>query len=66
MFAAKDSYGVVTLFENYPMRITDGWFAEGHYMPLYPDPFPNLKWEDEPLEVSIIETFRLQSLRAIK
>ena len=54
MWVARDSYGVVTLFENYPTRIKDGWFAEGDSMLIYPDSFPNLKWEDDPLEIKLV------------
>lgn len=42
------------------------WLDNHDYMELPNDWFSNLKWGDEPIEVSIIETFRLQSLRAIK
>lgn len=46
---------------------TDDWeYPESESLPLPENWFPDLKWEDEPLEVSIIEAFKLQSLRAIK
>lgn len=61
MWIARDSFGVVTLFEERPTRLTDGWFAEGHSMPV-PDSFPKLTWESEPLEVSVIENTTLRFL----
>ena len=71
MWVARDKDGSLAVF-NDPQPPTrqvcnghEEW--DGHnFMYIDPSLFPNLKWEDEPIEVSIIETFRLQSLQALK
>lgn len=76
MWVVKDKdAGVPILYKDKPIRDTNHWrpskrncdgFYIGEIGVLPPEMFKELKWEDEPLEVSIIETFRLQSLRGIK
>ena len=40
-------------YKYYPRGL---WVSDGDSIPLPPELFPNLKWEDEPLEVDITLT----------
>jgi len=64
MWIARDKDGQLTLFTNKPHRCTDvGWDNESwdvvsmdeftDTMILNPNLFPNLTWEDEPIEVEL-------------
>lgn len=79
MWVARDKNGTLHLWFNRPYRAYDYWFGrqtqdgwnqKEEYIQnkheIDSKLFPYLKWEDEPIEVSIIETFRLQSLQALK
>ena len=65
MWIARDKDGELNLFSNKPHRCTSiGWNNESwdvesmdefnDTMLLNPNLFPNLNWEDEPIEVELV------------
>jgi len=58
MWVARDRDDSLTLAESKPY-IADsskGFYKHtGHYFEINSSLFPNLKWEDEPLEVELVE-----------
>lgn len=65
MWIARDKDGDLTLFSSKPHRCTDvGWNNESwdvssmddftDVMILDPNMFPDLTWEDEPIEVELV------------
>jgi len=55
MFVARDKTGNLYLFGRKPERTLAYWASSGFGFPLNNADFPDLKWEDEPMEVIIIE-----------
>lgn len=67
MWVARDKNNNLHLWFNKPLRFKDGyWYNNDGDFIIDSQLFSYLKWEDEPIEVSLIETFKLQSLKAIK
>ena len=64
MYVARDKDGVLHVFNNqptrqYPYKGSDkcGWWFESTtytQMPISTDLFPELRWEDEPIEVELV------------
>lgn len=63
MWVARDKNGVLHVFNNqptrqYPFKGSDecGWWFESTYtqMPILTDIFPEIRWEDEPIEVELV------------
>lgn len=54
MYVARDEKGILLLFKNKPVRMDDTWSWDEYSYVLDSDMFPNLKWEDEPLEVNLV------------
>jgi len=64
MWIARDSDGELNMFCNRPERrypfmeiYEEGWWFEGTFtqqMQIDPALFPELRWEDEPIEVELI------------
>ena len=60
-WVARDLDGELGIFRVKPQRIRCGWFSPGHrdcitwWKPNFgwPDPYPELKWEDAPVKVEI-------------
>lgn len=68
MWVARDQDNRLNLFNNLPKRGNGWWAAEPPYTDLLLDCmkinsslFPELKWEDDPMEVNIIPTKELLS-----
>lgn len=67
MKAARDKDGTLAVFIENPVRIkkndrgTNYWttngFSHGRWMYLYNNMFPDLKWEDEPINVELNQVF---------
>ena len=64
MWVARDKYGNLNLFPyEKPIRSTIIWkvdtrdslLRDDDYIEIYSDLFPDLKWEDEPIEVELIK-----------
>ncbi len=60
MWVARDKNNSLWLYKEKPYRneIYECWQSEDPYVyvgPIDKTLFPNLKWEDEPIEVTIIE-----------
>lgn len=56
MWIARDKTGRLFLYYTKPKRHKTGWHIKGiPYLQLDKSMFPNLKWEDEPIEVVITE-----------
>ena len=55
-WVARDRNGEICIYEDYPERISaqQFWFGQGSNRILDQKSFPDLKWEDEPVEVEII------------
>ena len=53
-WVARDRNGEISVYEDYPERDSNGqfWLASG-YMSIDEKSFPDLKWEDEPMEVEV-------------
>lgn len=68
LWIARDKDGTLIMFHEKPIRCGDYWGTSDNneVFTITEGLFPNLKWEDEPIEVSLIETFRLMSLQALK
>lgn len=57
MWIARDKNERLFLYYKKPKRRKNGWHIKGEpYLQLEKDMFLNLKWEDEPVEVSIVPT----------
>lgn len=58
-WVARDRDGEICIYKDYPEKDSKGqfWLASG-YMPLDQKSFPDLKWEDEPVEVEVEITIR--------
>ena len=56
MWIARDKDGELTLFSNKPHRYTEVWWNDefNDTMILNQNMFPNLTWEDEPIEVELV------------
>ena len=54
MYVARDKNGMLFLFKIKPVRMGDIWSWDEYSYVLDYDMFPNLKWEDEPLEVNLV------------
>lgn len=66
IWLARDEDGTLTLFPKKPIRVVSGWWdidpeAETNFIYIDPTYFPNLKWEDEPIEVNIFTKEFVQS-----
>lgn len=57
MWVARDAWGYLKGFMELPSRfVEDGeWYSPEDDFNLPKILFPNLKWEDEPLEVELVE-----------
>ncbi len=54
-WVARNKKGTLTLFEQIPRRCENHWWDRDYQScELEPDYFPDLKWEDEPIEVELI------------
>jgi len=55
LWIARDKTGGLYVYTNRPVRIASGFFVAhgGEYMKIEPTKFPDLKWEDEPKEITI-------------
>lgn len=61
MFVARDKDGELTLFPAKPVRACgDSWWDDQteRFFLLEPWLFPDLTWEDEPIEVELIKKER--------
>ena len=78
MWIARDRNNNLVLHQTKPTRDLGYWVSNtdcmvfstrsltcSHTSEMY-NLYKDLKWEDEPIEVDLIETFKLQSLRAVK
>lgn len=60
MYVARDKDGQLWLFTYKPRRSTDAWhYAEGDdgygdIMELNPELYPEVTWDSEPIEVTLI------------
>ena len=54
MFVARDKKGILFLFKIKPVRMGDTWSWDEYSYVLDSDMFPDLTWEDEPLEVNLV------------
>lgn len=50
-WVARDSFGRVFLFKSKPIRSNGTWISALDYYSLLRSDFPELTWEDEPIEV---------------
>lgn len=65
MWVARDKNGTVWLYTNKPIRSSmfsrwnvdteNSLFSTNEWMEIDGDLFPDLKWEDEPIEVELIK-----------
>lgn len=56
MWIARDKTGRLFLYYTKPKRHKTGWHIKGDpYLQLDKSMFPELKWEDEPREVELID-----------
>lgn len=53
LYIARDKNNDLTLFHSKPRRHNDHWVAS-EYMPISNDMFPDLTWDDEPKQVSLM------------
>lgn len=56
MWVARNKDGWLVLFESKPVRGEGFWYTNSRdddSMPINSSLFPDLKWEDEPIEVEI-------------
>ena len=56
MWVARDEDGSLWLFQTKPVRNFDNWNTEdfvSDFMKIDPTLFPDLKFEDEPIEVEL-------------
>ena len=51
-WVVRDRSGEIWVHDAYPKKEYEIW-VEGRYLPLNQNSFPDLKWEDEPVEVEI-------------
>lgn len=73
MWVARDKNGVLCLYNAQPTRLEECFSVNpnnnpeidcqliGDYICLDPDLFPNIKWEDEPIEVEVVSINELLS-----
>lgn len=57
MYVARDKNGTLWLYSEKPWREEDCglWFSDStNIMQINSEEFPQLKWEDEPIEVKLI------------
>lgn len=57
MYVARDRNGTLWLYREKPWREEDCglWFSDStNIMQINSEEFPQLKWEDEPIEVKLI------------
>lgn len=59
MWVARDKDNVLTLYKNKPYRNGDYWTCDIPYLIIDESWFPELKWENEPLEVTLIPDLRV-------
>ena len=54
MWAARDKNGSAKVFKDKPVRCAEMWVCRskpGLWRPVNDNAFPELKWDDEPLEI---------------
>lgn len=55
MYIARDKNGTLWLYSEKPHRGFGVWFSDSaNMMMINSEEFPQLKWEDEPIEVKLI------------
>lgn len=52
-YVARDLWGGLFMYKGKPERRTNCWYAPDRFQQLDADTFPEVKWEDEPVEVTI-------------
>ena len=57
MYVARDKNGSLWLYSKKPYReeYYGGWYSVGVNLEINSEEFPELKWEDEPIEVKLIK-----------
>lgn len=53
-YIARDLWGALFMYRGKPERRTSTWYAPDRFQQLDADSFPEVKWESEPLEVTIV------------
>lgn len=53
MFVARDKDNSLYLYYTKPTRINEEWVADDGFL-INSELFPELKWEDEPIEVELL------------
>lgn len=60
MWVARNKDGWLVLFNSKPIRGDEFWYTDSRdddSMPIDSSLVPDLKWEDEPIEVEIVAKF---------
>jgi hypothetical protein len=52
-WVARDEDGLLALYEERPIRRNREWMSSMNFFTLDHELFPDLKWEDEPIEVEL-------------
>ena len=59
MWVARDKDGTLFIYQNFPIRKCISWKSMiGGNMSIDKGLFPNLNWEDEPIEVELNNVYR--------
>jgi hypothetical protein len=55
LWVARDRDGLLLLYSETPKRRDSYWYTQEEAFYISIDLFPNLKWEDEPMEVELVK-----------